>query len=80
MKNEERDILRKIILGLIIKGHTHYTDIEKKAVSTCINFVTSNTFRKQFYDYLVAKGYIRRVSRGVYAVTERGQKLLEILS
>jgi predicted transcriptional regulator len=80
MKDQERDILRKTILELIKKGHVHYTDIEKKAVATCLRFATSNTVKKQFYRYLLANGYVERVSRGVYRITEKGEKLLEILT
>jgi len=79
MKNQERDVLRKIILALVKKGHVHYTDIEKKAVATCLRFATSNTVRKQFYHYLLLNGYVERVSRGVYKITSKGEKLSEIL-
>ena len=58
----------------------HYTDIEKKAVATCLRFATSNTVRKQFYHYLLINGYIERLSRGVYKITPKGEKLLEILN
>jgi len=75
----ERDILRKTILELVKKGYVHYTDIEKKACATCLRFATSNTVRKQFYHYLLANGYIERLSRGVYKITPKGEKLLEIL-
>ncbi len=61
------------------RGHVHYTDIEKKAVATCLSFATSNTVRKQFYHYLLLNGYVERVSRGVYKITSRGEKLSEIL-
>jgi len=80
MKDLERDQLRKTILQFIKKGYVHYTDIEKKTVATCLRFATSNTFKAQFYNYLLANGYIKRVARGVYAITEKGEKLLEILS
>ena len=80
MKDQERDALRKCILEQIKGGHVHYTDIEKKAVATCIRFATSNTIRKQFYQYLLPNGYVERVSRGVYKITEKGERLLEILS
>ena len=80
MKDPERDVLRKTILELVKKGHVHYTDIEKKAVATCLSFATSNTVRKQFYHYLLANGYIQRVSRGIYRITLKGEKLLEILT
>ena len=80
MKDRERDVLRKTILELIKKGHSHYTDIEKKAVASCLRFATSNTVRKQFYGYLLANGYVERIGRGVYKVTEKGERLLEILN
>jgi len=80
MKDAERDLLRKIILQFIKKGYVHYTDIEKKTVATCVRFATSNTFRKQFFGYLLPNGYIERVSRGIYKITEKREKLLEILN
>lgn len=79
MNDHERDVLRKIILELISRGHVHYTDIEKKAVGTCLIFATTNTVRKQFYRYLLVDGFVERVGRGTYRITEKGQKLLEIL-
>jgi len=80
MKDQERDVLRKTILEFIKKGHVHYTDIEKKACATCLRFATTNTIRKQFYHYLLPNGYVERVSRGVYKITSKGEKLLEILT
>jgi predicted transcriptional regulator len=58
----------------------HYTDIEKKAVATCLRFATSNTVRKQLYHYLLPNGYVERVNRGVYKITSKGEKLLGILT
>jgi len=80
MRDAERDALRKTILELVKKGHVHYTDIEKKAVATCLRFATSNTVQKQFYDYLVLHGYVKRISRGVYTITPKGKRLLELLT
>ena len=45
-----------------------------------VRFATSNTFRKQFFAYLLPNGYVERVSRGIYKITEKGEKLLEILN
>jgi hypothetical protein len=73
-------MLRKTILELISKGYDRYVLIEKKAVATCAPFITTNTFRAQFYRYLLANGYIVKVSRGTYNITEKGEKLLAILS
>ena len=80
MKDPERDQLRKTILQFIKKGYVHYTDIEKKTVATRPRFATSNTLRKQFYGYLLPNGYVQRVSRGIYKITPKGEKLLEILA
>jgi len=35
---------------------------------------------KQFYGYLLPNGYVERVSQGVYKITPKGEKLLEILN
>lgn len=80
MKDSQRDQLRKCILELLAKGFVHYTDIEKKAIGTCQPFITSNTFRRQFYGYLLAHGYIERVARGVYGLTKRGRNYLVLLT
>jgi len=76
-RSGDRNVLRGTILELVKKGHVHYTDIEKKAVATCLLFATTNTVRKQFYHYLLLNGYVERVSRGVYKITPKGEKLLE---
>jgi len=36
--------------------------------------------KRQFYRYLVAQGYVMRVSRGVYRLSEDGERLLLILT
>ena len=79
VKDHKRDVLRRTILELVKKGHVHYTDIEKKACATCLRFATSNTIRKQFYNYLLPNGHLERVGRGIYKITQKGEKLLEIL-
>jgi len=53
---------------------------EKKAVASCLRFTTSNTIRKQFYHYLLPNGYVERLRRGVYRLTQKGEKLLEVLN
>jgi len=78
-ERSEEGCLRRTILELVKKGHVHYTDIEKKAVATCLRFATSNTIRKQFYHYLLPNGYVERVSRGMCKITNKGEKLLEVL-
>ena len=78
MKDEERDLLRKTILGLCSQP-VHYTKLEKRVVATCQPWATSNTFKSQLH-YLLSNGYVERVSRGAYKVTSKGEKLLEILT
>jgi len=42
--------------------------------------ITSNAVRKQVYNYLLTNGYVERISRGIYKITQKGEKLLEILN
>ena len=79
MKDQERDLMRKIILSMVKRGHIHWTDLKKKVLGTCHPFTTDTPFAHQMR-YLLQKGYIERVSRGIYRVTEKGEKYLEILS
>ena len=78
MKDEERDLMRKIILSIVEKGHIHWTNLHKKVLATCHPFATSSTFDRQLR-YLLNKGFIERVSRGIYGITESGEKYLEII-
>jgi predicted transcriptional regulator len=80
MKDRDRDALRKCVLDLICKGYVNYTRIEKKAIASCAPYITSNTFKAQFYGYLLANGYVAKTERGKYTLTLRGQKLLELLT
>lgn len=81
MRDQEKDQLRSVILQLLAKGIPYrFTNLEKCTVSSCMAFATSNTFRRQLYGYLLANGYVERTSRGVYRITDRGRKLLAVLS
>ena len=80
MNDRERDLLRRRILESVSKGYVRWTAIEKRVCSSCFGFATSNTVRRQFYGYLVPCGYIERVDRGYYALTCKGEKLLNLLS
>ena len=65
----KRDILRKSILELLTKGTVHYTDLEKKVCASGHSFATTNTFKPQL-QYLLRNGYIDRIARGVYKITQ----------
>jgi predicted transcriptional regulator len=74
----KRDILRKTILELLMKGNVRYTDLDKRVCATGYLFATNNTFKSQLH-YLVTNGYITRISRGIYEITAKGEKYLALL-
>lgn len=76
----KRDLVRKTFLKLISEGCTPYTDIEKDASTKCRTFASRNVVIRQFYKYFVAQGYIERFKRDKYRLTEKGGKLLSIMS
>jgi len=72
-RREEQDMMDKIILGMLKKGHVHWTDLEKKVLATCHPSATRTRFDNRLR-YLLKKMYIERVSRGIYKITESGEK------
>ena len=76
----KRDLVRKTILTYIKNGSTRYTDIKDVATAKCKDFASSNTVKRQFYKYLIAQGYIERIKRGKYRLTEKGEKLLAVFT
>jgi len=80
MTDRERDVLRREILNLIRLGHNRWTSIEKRGCSLGFDFATSNTVKRQFYGYLLPFGHVERIERGRYALTEKGKRLLALLS
>ena len=78
MKDHERDMMRKIILSMVKKGHIHWTDLKKRVLGSCYPFATDSTFNHQLR-YLLDKGFIERVERGIYRISPQGEKYLNIL-
>ena len=74
----KRDILRRTILELLRKGSLRYTGMQKKVCATIYSFATPNTFKPQL-QYLLYNGFIERISRGVYQITNKGENYLLIL-
>jgi len=68
----------KIVLTMLKKGHVHWTDLEKKVLTTCYPSATRTRFDNRIR-YLLKKMYIERVSRGIYKITESGEKYMEII-
>ena len=77
-RREEQDIMDKIILETLKKGRVRWTDLEKKVLATCHPSATRTRFDNRLR-YLLKKGYIERVSRGTYQITENGEKYMEII-
>ena len=77
-RREEQDHMDKIILSMLKKGHVHWTELEKKVLTTCHSFATRTRFDNRLR-YLLKKGYIERVCRGIYQITESGEKYMEII-
>ena len=77
-RREEQDLMDKIILKMLKKGHVHWTDLEKKVLTTCHSFATRTRFDNRLR-YPLKKGYIERISRGIYRITESGEKYMEII-
>ena len=74
----KRDTLRKTILELLAQDCMHYTDMEKKFNASGHPFATTNTFKSQLR-YLLKNGHVNRVARGIYKITPKGGKYLNLL-
>lgn len=55
-----------------------WTVLEKKVLTTCHSLATRTRFDNRLR-YLLKKEYIERVSRGVYRVTEKGIKYMQVI-
>jgi len=77
-RREEQDAMDKIILKTLKKGRVRWTQLEKKVLGSCYPSATRTRFDNRLR-YLLKKGYIERVSRGTYRITESGEKYMEII-
>lgn len=81
MKDQERDMMRKIILELLVKGRVCWTDLKKKVLGSCRSFATDRTFTHQMR-YLEKAGYIKKLgmkgTRAPYEITAKGRQLLTL--
>ena len=75
----KRDLVRRTILLQIKNGCTRYTSIQDRVTAKCEEFASSNTVKKQFYKYLIPRGYIERIRPGKYKLTQKGEKYLDIM-
>ena len=77
-RREQQDMMDKTILLTLSRGHIHWSDLEKKVLGTCHPWSTSSRFDARLR-YLLKKGFIERVSRGIYHITEKGEKYMQII-
>lgn len=77
MSLHEKLRLAKIVLGCIEKegGSVRWTPLLKQTFKQC---GTPQKFRSIMV-FLMKEGYIIRVERGVYQITERGEAFLNVL-
>ena len=75
---EEQDMLDKVILSALKRGDLRWTVLEKKVLTTCRSLATRTRFDNRLR-YLLKKEYIMRVSRGVYRITEKGTKYMQVI-
>lgn len=77
-RREEQDMLDNVILGALKMGPVRWTALEKKVLTTCHSLATRTRFDNRLR-YLLKKEYIERVSRGVYRITEKGTRYMEVI-
>ena len=77
-RREEQDLMDKVILGALKRGDLRWTALEKKVLTTCHSLATRTRFDNRLR-YLLQKEYVERVSRGVYRITEKGTKYMEVI-
>jgi DNA-binding HxlR family transcriptional regulator len=71
-------MLDKAILNTLRNGDMRWTALEKKVLTTCHSLATRTRFDNRLR-YLLNKEYVERVSRGVYRITEKGTKYMEVI-
>jgi len=77
-RREEQDMMDKVILAALKSGDVRWTVLEKKVLTTCHSLATRTRFDNRLR-YLLKKEYIERVSRGIYRITEKGTKYMDVI-
>jgi predicted transcriptional regulator len=77
-RREEQDMMDKVILAALKNGHIRWTVLEKKVLTTCHSLATRTRFDNRLR-YLLKKECIERVSRGIYRITEKGEKYMQVI-
>jgi hypothetical protein len=77
-RREEQDRMDKVILAALKRGDLRWTVLEKKVLTTCHSLATRTRFDNRLR-YLLKKEYIMRVSRGVYRISEKETKYMDVI-
>jgi hypothetical protein len=77
-RREEQDRMDKVILAALKRGDLRCTVLEKKVLTTCHSLATRTRFDNRLR-YLLKKEYIMRVSRGVYRISEKETKYMDVI-
>ena len=77
-RREEQDMMDRVILKSLRRGDVRWTALEKKVLTNCNVLATRTRFDNRLR-YLLKKEYMERVSRGVYRITEKGEKYMEVI-
>jgi hypothetical protein len=77
-RREEQDRMDKVILAALKRGDLRWTVLEKKVLTTCHSLATRTRFDNRLR-YLLKKEYIMRVSRGIYRISEKGTKYMDVI-
>ncbi|MFB0522303.1 MAG: hypothetical protein ACETV1_00905 [Candidatus Bathyarchaeia archaeon] len=72
---DERLRVAKIILGHLLEGPRRWTELEK--LTTRIS-PTYARFQSTL-GWLLRKGYVMRLERGLYSITDKGEVFLEAI-
>ena len=71
---DEKLRLTSIILETLTKGPMNWTPLIKLILKGSTPWKAQSTL-----EWLVRKGYIERPERGIYIITEKGRRFLEII-
>jgi len=78
LRREQEEIEASILQALKRRGELRWTQLEKHVMRSCSVSVSSYRFRLRM-QYLLQRGFVERVRKGVYRITEKGEKYLSLL-
>ncbi|MFQ6094705.1 MAG: hypothetical protein ACE5NN_01040 [Candidatus Bathyarchaeia archaeon] len=77
-RRQMQDAMDKLILEMLSRGVMHWSDLCRKVLGTHQPYATLSRFQNRI-DYLLERGHIERVSRGIYRIKDSGRRYLESL-